>query len=290
MFKAKFHFRNNRFYLGTCLQVTLKIFSGAVPSYASSMLLQPLDTIKTRQQLFRSSFISTIERIYAIDGVIGFWRGLGPSMWRVIPSSFVYFYTLDYMTNNVIEKKSIDRNDLPAKDAFIISSFSRGLSCTLFIPFIVIKTKFEAFGNQRPYIATIDAFKKIYRESGLRGLYTGSIPTLLRDVPQAGLYFIFYQRMEKFLYEYTSLSKNSRIAPAALIAAFFSTVITHPFDALKTNMQCNMIGQYPKLIPSLSYCWKKNLLLAGIWTRVLRRTLSMAFAWLVYERIVEIGG
>jgi len=47
------------------------------------------------------------------------------------------------------------------------------------------------------YRGTLDALRAVSRAEGLRGLTAGLLPTLLRDVPFSGLYFMFYERLKR---------------------------------------------------------------------------------------------
>ena len=47
------------------------------------------------------------------------------------------------------------------------------------------------------YRGTLDALRAVSHAEGLRGLTAGLLPTLLRDVPFAGLYFMFYERLKR---------------------------------------------------------------------------------------------
>ena len=45
-------------------------------------------------------------------------------------------------------------------------------------------------------VSTVKAFKIVWKESGLMGLYRGMIPTLIRDSPSYGVWFLVYEFMK----------------------------------------------------------------------------------------------
>ena len=47
------------------------------------------------------------------------------------------------------------------------------------------------------YKSVLGALKAIRSAEGLRGLTSGLIPTLLRDVPFSGIYLMFYEKLKE---------------------------------------------------------------------------------------------
>jgi solute carrier family 25 protein 38 len=61
------------------------------------------------------------------------------------------------------------------------------LSCVLLQPFDLTKTRLQLNGNKNTN--TILTIKEIVKNESLLGLWKGTIPTILRNVPGSGLYF-----------------------------------------------------------------------------------------------------
>jgi len=56
---------------------------------------------------------------------------------------------------------------------------------------ITITIHFQTPG-QTKYKGSVDAFRQLWKEGGIRSLYRGTVPTLLRDVPGSAAYFGAY--------------------------------------------------------------------------------------------------
>ena len=76
-----------------------------------------------------------------------------------------------------------------------------------------------------------------------RGLFSGLIPTILRDAPNSGLYICIYHSIKPTI---MGLSTENHHIPVTLLnlltgitAGVTATFITHPFDMIKTQMQLN---------------------------------------------------
>lgn len=74
-----------------------------------------------------------------------------------------------------------------------------------------------------------------------------------------------------------------------VIAGLLASVITQPFDVIKTKMQLYP-NQFNSLLEAVLYVHKKygyRGYFKGLVPRMLRRTLMAAMAWTVYENVSE---
>jgi solute carrier family 25 protein 39/40 len=83
----------------------------------------------------------------------------------------------------------------------------------------------------------IPMMQEIIKTSGIRGLYRGWAPTILRDCPFSALYWLSYEQWKPVYAAqfpgHDLLNNFISGSSAGLVAAF----ITHPFDVLKTQQQ-----------------------------------------------------
>ncbi|WFD32775.1 hypothetical protein MSPP1_003826 [Malassezia sp. CBS 17886] len=129
-------------------------------------------------------------------------------------------------------------------------------------PITVVKARFESSHYARDSYPTIaSAFRGIYHDGGPRAFFRGFSATALRDAPYAGVYLAIYEQQKHFFssfaqrlhageahgrIDYTGewwvVSASSTYTPrasltAGLVAGTLATVLTHPFDIVKTRMQ-----------------------------------------------------
>ena len=123
-------------------------------------------------------------------------------------------------------------------------------------------------------------------------MWRGAVPTALRDAPNAGLFIVFYERGRRIL-GVTGDRAGGAIGggTAGALASLFSTLLTTPFDLIKTRRQINP-SLYKSMIESVKIVYGQSGVF-GFWEggglRVVRKALSAGIGWAVYESIVNLG-
>ncbi|KAG8235533.1 hypothetical protein J437_LFUL013495 [Ladona fulva] len=271
--------------------------AGSFSGTFSTIVFQPLDLVKTRLQSpvnspvrgnQTASMIAIFGNILEKERISGLWRGMTPSIARVVPGVGLYFSSLHWLRSYVTGPG----NEPGPLEAVFLGMAARSISGVCLIPITVIKTRFES--GVYNYGGMGQALCSIYRNEGVRGLCCGLLPTLFRDAPFSGLYLMFYTQTKAAV---PSDVMNSGNKPAihfscGVIAGLFASAVTQPADVLKTKMQL-----YPDKFTGIQdvviYVYKKYGVrgyFKGIVPRMLRRTLMAAMAWTIYERVTESIG
>ncbi|POW07313.1 hypothetical protein PSTT_08385 [Puccinia striiformis] len=290
---------------------SLHLLSGGLSGLASCILLQPFDLLKTRlQQAHINPNTSSTLSIYWVssevisrDGILGLWRGTSPTIIRNVPGIAVYFFglaqlrtsmsTLDIFTQpTVLDQSKILPSLTPTGD-FIAGVLARTSVGFVLMPITVVKTRFES--NLYKYKTIREAFRSILGQQGIRGLWRGFIPTVMRDAPFAGIFISIYEASKRLLNRpdrpYPALLQT--IIPAT-ISAVFATLITAPFDLIKTDLQLRNSSNVGNLsiTGSVKGILNGNLLnffvlFKGSGLRLLRKSLSSAIGWTLYEGLIK---
>ncbi|KAF8819594.1 mitochondrial carrier superfamily protein [Cardiosporidium cionae] len=230
------------------------LISGGISGLASVILLQPLDVIKTRQQQAKTQITSSFHLSRVIvqqEGVLGLYRGLLPSVMRIMPGAACYFYTLSHLQNfyHYVGNHSLNSQASTPKTLspslsynMFASAVARSTACILLFPVTVLKTRMESTWSQRSQQVNgsmLQAIRLMHRNEGLRSFYNGIIPTLVRDVPFSSLYFGIYAQLKKYC------NMNDRSDPSykyynfmcGSIAGLIASTLTHPPDVVRTRVQ-----------------------------------------------------
>lgn len=266
--------------------VVKSFLAGSFSGTCSTVLFQPLDLVKTRIQVPNGAsgpvgILSIVDTVVRQEKLVGLWRGLVPSMSRCVPGIGIYFSTIHYLRTN------FESDQKRAVESILIGAAARTVSVVTVIPFTVIKTRFES--GKFNYKSMFDAFTETYKCAGPRALFSGMAPTLMRDVPFSGLYYMFYSRLKTGIDEcgYGSTDKSVLYFCCGIMSGMMASMITQPADVIKTHMQLSP-KEHRKILLTVKYLYDKGGLrgfFCGIIPRTLRRTLMAAMAWTVYEEV-----
>ena len=153
-----------------------------------------------------------------------------------------YFTEFLYFINRNINHKSLY--------SLAAGFTARSICSVIMLPVTMIKTRYEfnisSFIYSMEYDKTVNdtishTVKNVMKVNK-RGLWSGLIPTILRDAPNSGLYICLYHTIKPYIMAYHDTLHIPFTVLNLLIgitAGMTATFITHPFDMIKTQMQIN---------------------------------------------------
>ncbi|KAH0839532.1 solute carrier family 25 member 38 [Lanmaoa asiatica] len=275
-----------------------QLFSGALSGFASAVLLQPLDLLKTRVQQGDSAPGSrntiliwrTAHEIIKRDGIVGLWRGTSASLVRNVPGVAIYFTSLTHLRSvmarsphfsvpavvekgdakSVLPKLTNQGNLLAGATARVVGGF-------LLNPFS---------SDHFAYRSLTGSLRSIAR-AGPSELLRGFVASSLRDAPYAGLFVLLYEAIKReSSYFVPSAHAISIHSISAAAAGGIATMVTHPFDVIKTKMQVRSEHQYHGLTSTVTRIWQQRGVVGffdGASLRLSRKILGSMVGWAVFE-------
>ncbi|XP_055335841.1 mitochondrial glycine transporter B-like isoform X2 [Paramacrobiotus metropolitanus] len=276
---------------------TLRSFvAGSFTGVCSTLLFQPLDLIKTRiqanlvsrtpEKALSIKVVPIVRQILREESVVGLWRGTVPSLLRTVPGVGIYFSSIHFLQQQA-------GPDCGSTCFIVIGILGRFIASLSVLPFTVIKARYES-GLFR-YGSVLGALRSTAAQEGIKSLYSGFVPTLLRDAPFSGIYLMFYELIKSSLrkqfpdYPYTPVMHFG----SGLTAGLLASIVTHPFDVIKTHVQLSSQAEKRTLVYTASNIWRSRGLtgyFAGLVPRIARRTLMTATSWTVYEQVIRSVG
>ena len=171
---------------------------------------------------------------------------------------------------------------------------SRTVASLTLSPLSVIKVRMEA-PQTNAYKNVLDGMIHIYKEEGFKGYYRGIGPALLRDLPFSALAYSFYNQYYQF-FEKLFVNSHYNSMFSGGLAGFTATLITHPFDIIKTRNQFSYIAgadehKYKNILHAFKTIYNKEGLIGfttGLNIRLTERTIAFSTVWFLYENIKRI--
>lgn len=229
------------------------IAGGAAGAFAKTAVA-PLERIKillqTRTEGFQSLGVyQSLRKLLKYEGVLGFYKGNGASVIRIIPYAALHFMTYEQYRNWILNNYS-SLGSGPVVD-LLAGSVAGGTAVLCTYPLDLARAKLAyqiggtrgTFGCQLksiyprpPYSGISGTLLNVYKEGGARALYRGIGPTLTGILPYAGLKFYIYEELKRHVPEEHQKSILMRLSCGGL-AGLFGQTFTYPLDVVRRQMQ-----------------------------------------------------
>jgi solute carrier family 25 phosphate transporter 23/24/25/41 len=225
-----------------------QFISGGVAGGVSRTVVSPLERMKIIFQVqgpepaqYRG-VVGTLVKIWREEGILGYMRGNGTNVVRIVPYSAVQFASYEQFKRLLMEKGKTEL-DTPRR---LTAGALAGITSVAFTyPLDIVRTRLsiltamEEHRGQRKIPGIWGMTRIMYREEGgLRALYRGLGPTMFGVAPYVGLNFQAYEVLRKYFTppgETSPKSINKLICGA--LAGSIAQTITYPLDVLRRRMQ-----------------------------------------------------
>lgn len=208
--------------------------AGAVSAWSTALVTCPLDVLKIRMQAgyIRSSdgLVYEVKNLIRTEGIRGFYRGLGPSLFGYLPSFSIYFPLYNW-------SKSYFGYENRVGGAIMAGSITNLITN----PIWVLRTRLmsQHLSPLKPqlYKNSIDLLTRMIREEGFTSLYRG-IGASMIGCSHVAIQFPLYD----FLRESTKkkdFSETCSIIFSSIISKITAASVTYPHETIRTRLQIN---------------------------------------------------
>ena len=185
--------------------------AGAGAGAVAATIVCPLDVLKTRLQVSTlraggDAYVSTFQSLRSIvrlEGAVGLYRGLTPTVAALLPNWAVYFTAYEFLKTR--GASAAPESEFAASLRHMTSAAGAGAATVLVTnPLWVVKTRLQvqhsrALRGSMPtravYAGTLDALRRVATEEGARGLYSGLAPSLA-GIAHVVIQFPVYERLK----------------------------------------------------------------------------------------------
>ncbi|KDQ19007.1 hypothetical protein BOTBODRAFT_170978 [Botryobasidium botryosum FD-172 SS1] len=270
----------------------VNMLAGALAGISEHAVMFPVDSIKTRMQVYSASpaavytgIGNAFTRISSTEGMRALWRGVASVIAGAGPAHAVYFGTYEIvkdMTGGNREGHQFLSTSVAGASATITSEL-------FMTPFDVIKQRMQMHNSQHRMVWS--CARAVYRTEGVGAFFISYPTTLIMSVPFTAAQFTTYEYLKKKLNPSEVYSPVTHVIAGGL-AGGFAAALTTPLDVAKTLLQTRGNSQEAEIrnakgmLDAFRIIWRRDGLRGfsrGLTPRVLTFMPSNALCWLSYE-------
>mmetsp|Transcript_33210 Transcript_33210/g.50909 ORF Transcript_33210/g.50909 Transcript_33210/m.50909 type:complete len:267 (-) Transcript_33210:30-830(-) len=194
---------------GANLAFTQKMFCSLAAGGLGSLVGTPADLILIRMQSDstlpkeqRRNYTSVIDacrRIPKEEGILGLWKGGGPTVIRAMSLNLGMFTSYEECK----ERFGAAMPNHQGLSWFLASCVAGSIAATMSLPFDNAKTKMQKMqpgpDGKMPYKHIFDAMGKTIAQDGVAGLWVGLPTYCVRIAPHVMITFIISEKLKKLL-------------------------------------------------------------------------------------------
>ena len=138
---------------------------------------------------------------------------------------------------------SEDKRTLTMFSSFLLSSLSACIACIFTNPMEVVKTRLqldgEGVGKVRQYKGIVDAFSRIARKEGIRGVQAGISGALAYQVAMNGMRLGMYEPVQRTIVDATGADPRSLFlkASSGALSGALGATLGSPLYMIKSRLQ-----------------------------------------------------
>ncbi|GJN08357.1 hypothetical protein PR202_ga26268 [Eleusine coracana subsp. coracana] len=148
--------------------------------------------------------IDVLQELYDEDGVLGFWKGVIPSL-IMVSNPAIQFMLYETLLKKLKKRRASNlkgADGLSALEIFLLGAVAKLGATVVTYPLLVVKARLQAkqmVGDDKRhrYKGTLDALKKLVYYEGLRGMYKGMGTKIVQSVFASALLFMIKEELVK---------------------------------------------------------------------------------------------
>jgi solute carrier family 25 phosphate transporter 23/24/25/41 len=183
------------------------------------LCVYPLDTLKFRMQCNveanglqgNALIIRTAKEMYRDGGFRSAYRGLTMGLVGMFPYAAIDLGTFEFVKGQIVNYNSktlgLPKDDpacLPGMfSTAVVGACSGTFGASIVYPINLLRTRLQAQGtilHPPTYTGVVDCARKTVSKEGVRGLFKGITPNLLKVVPAVSITYVVYENSKRIMH------------------------------------------------------------------------------------------
>uniref|UniRef100_A0A915KRG8 Solute carrier family 25 member 40 n=1 Tax=Romanomermis culicivorax TaxID=13658 RepID=A0A915KRG8_ROMCU len=191
------YLRNNHDY-----KFWMPMLSGGCARTACVTIISPLEMIRTKLQSEKLAYKDILKVVRIASKEHGFralWTGLGATLLRDVPFSCLYWISYETVKNQL--KRHLQESNFSL--SFVSGAIAGSIAAFITCPFDVVKTHRQIeIGESSPRngytnnTSTWILMEKLYQKDGLKGLFAGLTPRIIKVAPACAIMIGTYEYLK----------------------------------------------------------------------------------------------
>ena len=194
-----------------------QFIAGGVAGMISQAVVYPLDTLKFRMQCETVAggehgnklLWHTAQKMWARNGIVAFYRGLPMGLVGMFPYAAIDLGTFEWLKKAIVKRNMTKKGIKHEEDALpnnfslaLMGGFSGAVGASSVYPVNLLRTRLQSQGtasHPRTYTGIVDVTRQTIKGEGVRGLFKGLTPNLLKVVPAVSITYVMYENSKQIL-------------------------------------------------------------------------------------------
>mmetsp|Transcript_4326 Transcript_4326/g.8296 ORF Transcript_4326/g.8296 Transcript_4326/m.8296 type:complete len:379 (+) Transcript_4326:88-1224(+) len=188
-----------------------RMISGATAGCTACVACYPLDLVRTRLttelpgQEYYKGITDAFAKIVKSEGFMGLYAGIGPTLFVAVPNFAISYtvygtlkeYVLDDDLFYNLRKVDVDGQETLGLQLTLLCGAASGILSTLVtFPFDTVRRRMQIQNLHVPVekrLSGVGQIRMLMQNEGIRGIYRGLTPELIKVVPMVGTMFTVYE-------------------------------------------------------------------------------------------------
>jgi len=243
-----------------------EFIAGCMGGFAQVIIGQPFDIVKVRlqtQKVGETLYTGAVDCLQKImkneGGPLALWKGSLPPLLGVGAATSIQF-GVNENTKKFMQGLT-GKTDLSMAHLAICGAVAGIANTVISTPAEHIRIRMQSQGAMAnpPYKSSLDCVKKIHSQNGMKGIFKGGNPTLLREAIAYAVYFSMYDWcLKKITGNNIKDAEMYKIAFSGAFAGVCFWFSVFPIDLIKSKIQIDNFSnpQYTSALDCMRQTYK----------------------------------